>query len=56
MQDKCKFKETSRFGLYVMVFLIFLNVFCNIAHKGDIGKLEKKIENLEMKINELLER
>lgn len=50
MSDECKFKPTERFGLYFMVFWIFLDCnSCDMTAK--IKKMEVQLNSIEQKID-----
>ena len=54
--EKCKYEGgTSRVGLYIMVFLMFLNIVCNnISNKIDSSS--DRLERIEIKIDSLLQK
>jgi hypothetical protein len=48
--NECKYKETSRAGLYIMVFLIFWKVVCN----APVEQVRKEVERLSIKVDSLV--
>lgn len=49
--SECKYREQERWGLYIMIFIIFMSTCDGPDFNDELDKIDKKLTQIEEKIN-----